>query len=341
MARSEYMQVDISNPQTEELRPRQIIRDIGRKWPKAWQQIKMIRAEKGKALPDWPDWCYVPITAGVAVATQGGPVNEQCYDAKLSPAVIAAAAAWRVGQGVYRFDPVLYYTLLNQPLEGNLPCEVITRLPEFCVYIETYNIDFCTIPVIGFWAHLESDPKSKNMELRFVFMCKDGRNMPIAIHLGDWSMEEGVRRSQIEARKGLPDDCTLFTDYIGDLAPLLQLVLYLCAENADMPQVRHPATRARASGMIDAPKEPRIWPVGERVGAAIRKYRTQALDDSGIATGTHSGPRPHLRTAHWHHFWTGPKNGMRKLILKWLPPIPVCMNDDEWPAVIHKVDQCI
>lgn len=317
-----------------EFRPRQIIRDIGRKWPKAWQQVKLIRAEKGKTV-NWHDWCYIPIAAGVAIATQGGPINEQCYDAKLSPAVIAAA--WRVGQGVYRFDPTLYYTLLNQPLEGNLPCDVLKRLPEYCVYIETYNIDFCTIPVVGFWAHLESDPQNQRTELRFVFMCKDGRNMPIAIHLGDWPLEEGVRRAQIEARKELPEDCVLYTDYIGDLAPLLQLVLYLCADNADMPPVRHPASRARPSGMIDAPKEPKVWIVGARIGAEIRKFRSKTIRSNENSYGTHTSPRPHLRAAHWHHFWTGPKNGDRNLILKWLPPIPVCMNDQEGPVVIHKV----
>ncbi len=32
------MQVEIANSQMDELRPRQIVRDIGRKWPKAWMQ---------------------------------------------------------------------------------------------------------------------------------------------------------------------------------------------------------------------------------------------------------------------------------------------------------------
>jgi hypothetical protein len=44
---------------------------------------------------------------------------------------------------------------------------------------------------------------------------------------------------------------------------------------------------------------------------------------------SHASPRPHYRRAHWHHFWTGPRNvpGERKLILKWLPPIPVGIQD--------------
>jgi hypothetical protein len=67
-----------------ELRPKQILRDIGRQWPDVWKQIKMIRAEKGKSVPDWPDWCYVPIAAGYAIVTQGGPPNDKIRDYKLS-----------------------------------------------------------------------------------------------------------------------------------------------------------------------------------------------------------------------------------------------------------------
>lgn len=38
-------------------------------------------------------------------------------------------------------------------------------------------------------------------------------------------------------------------------------------------------------------------------------------------------------------FWTGPRQGKRKLILHWLPPIPVGVDDSEGPAVIHKVER--
>jgi hypothetical protein len=42
----------------------------------------------------------------------------------------------------------------------------------------------------------------------------------------------------------------------------------------------------------------------------------------------------HVRRAHWHAFWTGPKASTeeRKLILHWLPPIAV--NVDDAAAVI-------
>ena len=49
----------------------------------------------------------------------------------------------------------------------------------------------------------------------------------------------------------------------------------------------HPSTRVRASGAIDAPKEPRIWTVGEKIGAAIRQYRNKQSEYYGGPTQAH------------------------------------------------------
>lgn len=54
--------------------------------------------------------------------------------------------------------------------------------------------------------------------------------------------------------------------------------------------------------------------------------------------GTHESPRPHVRRAHWHHFGTDPRDGERKLVVKWLPPIPVNYDPgDDLPTVIQFV----
>jgi len=327
------------------MRPKQIVKEIGRAFPQAWQQIKSFRAEKGRELPDWPDWCYVPIAAGAAIATQGD--ISRMYQAVLSglnPAVITAAAAWRVSQGVYRFDADLYNSLVSQPLDGNIPCDALKRLPEWCVYIETMGAKFSGSPIVGFWAHLEKDMNDGREELRLVLMLENGLNIPVPIHLGPWTLEEGLERMQQETVKqtgiGLPK-----IDYASDIAPLVQLVLYLCAENIDMPRVpAHPSTRVRQSGQVDIVREVHTWDVGIRIGTSIRKYRNEEIlsDKNDILSdrkeGTHASPQPHVRRAHWHHFWVGPRDGDRKLILRWLPPIPVGVQDDG-PVVIHKVDK--
>ncbi len=49
--------------------------------------------------------------------------------------------------------------------------------------------------------------------------------------------------------------------------------------------------------------------------------------------------RPHVRRAHWHTFLTGPRSGEQTPILKWLPPIPINVdNPGELPVVVRDVE---
>ena len=61
------------------------------------------------------------------------------------------------------------------------------------------------------------------------------------------------------------------------------------------------------------------------IGASLR-VAWQRKEAEG---GTHAGPRPHVRRAHWHSYWTGPQAQLewRKVILKWLSPILVNVED--------------
>lgn len=326
------------------LRPKQILKEIGKAYPEAWKHVKSFRAGKGKDLPDWADWCYIPLAAGVAIATGGDNtrLNQAILQSKITPAVITAAASWRVTQGVYRFDADLYNTLIDQPLDGNIPCEVLKRMPEWCVYIEMINTN-----IVGFWAHLEDDVNDGRMELRFIIMLDNGENMSLPLHLGDWTIKKGLEQMRSEAQKYAQNGIK-FPDYeegfIKQVTGMIQLVLYLCAENVDMPKYpQHPINRVRISGQVDVPREPQFWHVGERIGSYIRKFYNEESIREGQTkeqADTRASMRPHIRKAHWHHYWKGPREGERKLILRWLPPIPVNIkNDDEneIPVVIKRV----
>jgi hypothetical protein len=134
------------------IRPRQVLKNVSKAYPNIWEDVKMFRESKDKDLPDWADWCYLPIAAGIAIATNG--VDEKLVEASISdvanPATIIAAATWKLSQGVYRFDYDLYESLINQPLDDKLPCDALKRLPEYCVYIETYNAKWNGNSIDGF-----------------------------------------------------------------------------------------------------------------------------------------------------------------------------------------------
>ena len=75
--------------------------------------------------------------------------------------------------------------------------------------------------------------------------------------------------------------------------------------------------------------------IAEHAAALRRAYHAAEVQ----LGGTHSGPRPHVRRAHWHSFWTGKVGSEeRRLKPRWLPPIPVNLDDpDSIPAVIRPV----
>ena len=135
------------------------------------------------------------------------------------------------------------------------------------------------------------------------------------------------------------------------LQKTLQLVLYLCAENAEL--VPEPSATGRESTPAlknvvtrkDRYSDIRRWDVGVRIGAAIRKYRSDVKIENSASsieeveskerTG-HASPRPHMRRGHWHHFWTGArKDAERKLVLRWIPPTFIGKDVDTTPVVLH------
>ena len=90
------------------------------------------------------------------------------------------------------------------------------------------------------------------------------------------------------------------------------------------------------------PKQrPEQWNVGVRLGAAIRNYQASEAHDRNVEP-TGRTVRPHIRRAHWHGYWTGPRKepAQQRFIHRWIPPIPVNVaqtDEGELPAVIRDV----
>ena len=112
---------------------------------------------------------------------------------------------------------------------------------------------------------------------------------------------------------------------------MLQLLLYLCCDAPDMPEIEHPQKRGRLSGGVRAPEGARVWDVGVRILAAILSFGSQRKDNQigpheGTMPDSHASPRPHVRSAHRQMNWTGPQNAVfpdRKPVVHWIPPLPI------------------
>jgi hypothetical protein len=83
------------------------------------------------------------------------------------------------------------------------------------------------------------------------------------------------------------------------------------------------------------PDKATVIEVGIRVGAALKRAKAQ-YSSQGISG--YGSRIPHVRRAHYHHFWIGPKS-KPDLIAKWLPPIFVNIDKGDIQTTLHQVKQ--
>lgn len=326
----------------------------GRKYPGCWKGFESFRQERGRDLPAWPNWCWCPLAAAYAVVSGGG-ANRVAPGIAADIGPLGALAAWRMTQGIYCFDPDVAQALKETPLEGTLPVNVLYHLPEWCLYIEAAPAILADRNILGWFVHLEYDTQTGRPELRLVLDFKDTGLQPFPIHLTKTTLAECIDEMLKETRKQASGPSVLPLDsarldsqaMLPMLEPLIALVLYLCTEAADIRDRRgrqlkpqNPRGTKVKGGLREFPAQgPTNWEVGYRLGAALKA--AEQKEKGAEQGGTHASPRPHIRRAHWHSFWTGPQDmpEKRKAVLKWLPPIPVNIAAGDLIPTVHKVRQ--
>jgi hypothetical protein len=353
-------------------RPAQYMSSLARGIPDVWKKLESARAHRQGSAINWPGCCYVPrpVASAIPLALSG---RERANSFDLMSGVwIAALGAWRMTQGIYRFDETLAGELRKTPLNREIPAEIFCRLPEWCVYIETPGRVVDGKPAPGFFVYVDAGHAGPAYPeyLDLVMLSDVGdpdepdgaelREHP-PVPLGKGSIEAsldaafrwGVERQSLHMTEVLnqPELRASAEEYVRNkvmpmianelelIRPLVPLVLYLCTENAEVldrigkrSRPGNPEAKKVKGGMRVFPAERLTrWDVGFRLGAALRRGTGAARNSQG---GTHASPRPHIRTAHWHSFWTGPRATMdgpqptgRKLVVHWLPPTPVNVDD--------------
>lgn len=336
-------------------RAREHLIAAGHLYPQAWSDIDHMRNElRGHIAPDWPQWCYIPIAgAQAAVANDAGidvSMLGVVYPQRIADAArLAALAAWRMTQGIYRFDPAVYEAVSATPVTGDIPDDVLSRLPEWCIYVETPGLMMGAQAVHGTFAHLEWDVKAQRAELRLLL---DGDDLvPLPIHLGRWPLSDAIERAVTTATaaslsrggEALPAGATGQLRTVVE--PIVSLLLYICTQAAEIGGKGAPGNpspvRTRRGGWRLFPADgPRSWDVGVRLGAALRAAYAAEQTGQGLP---HAGPRPHIRRGHWHTYLSGPRVAAdgaavpkeeRRADLRWQPPIAVNVQAVETLAAV-------
>ena len=346
----------MSNGKTDVYTPLYLLKRTNALFPNAWKQMENFHNENGTEwLPKWPNWCYAPMAAAIAVATSGSIVTniEEIMPAMSAAQTIAALAPWRLSKEVFVIDPDMELLLYKQVDDLDIHSEILLHLPYPCFYVQTSALFFGISKIDGFFVHLEFDVNDGHRELRLLFVYEDKSVMGFPIYLDVQDVRSSVIQTLKQVHQNITSDSPMRQDVLikaDDLTSLeallkesLQIVLYLCAENSEIKKNPEQDMFMRRSSIIvrDRYAEIRKWDVGVRIGSAIRRYKQAGLGSEKQnlpkSASIKSSPRPHLRRGHWHNYWTGPMNGERKLVLKWTAPTFIGVSEEETPVVIHHV----
>lgn len=317
--------------------------DVKRASPDIWKNIEQFYFSRGTdGLPDWPDWCFVPM-AGFWGAISNVPDGNEMQMVESLPG-IAALGKWRYTMGVYEFDPDVYEELISSPFTGKVPVDVLLRLPQWCMYIKTPSID----DTEGFFVHLEYDVNHARKELRVVLDHGDDdggmKATNLILHLESDDLDECLSSVSDFSQRLLQDEGVDIDlgEYgsMGDFMSgavanatgpiwrtILPLILYFCVtpdedrEPSKSVYYKNPSPKKTKRGIRLFPADgPKHHIAGKEDGEAVRQFRKM------VKQGGQSGRtvKAHIRRAHWHGYWKGPRDSdEREYVYKWLPPTVV------------------
>jgi hypothetical protein len=360
------------------LRPSRYLAEISRNVPGIWQRVDEIRSQRHRFGDDWPPWCFLPLGMAEKLFNPSGRYTslQSAHWGYMASTRISTLAAWRVTQGIFRFDSTVFEAVWETPLTGDLPVDLLFLLPEWCCYIETPGRESPLLPepLHGFFAWLNHNAVTKQSELFFVFDCESGlwpSPMPLArrslfdiceeMRVVSWNAHgESVLQEMEEL--GIPEAFGMTKKQMAEISrskgaasmvkmhsPLISLLLYLCSSSRDIRSSKgHPfnptrptSTNTKKGPRIFPPNHPTVWEVGWRIGPALRRALAEEARTETPSGPVHSSPRPHIRRAHWHSYWTGPTSDptRRSLELRWLHPILVnAHSPDELVATVRGVE---
>lgn len=306
--------------------PLRLVRKLEKVYDDPYHYVEACTQAKADGTLYWPDYCPLPIAAAAEYIAQF-----TCREnAAGGAAELIACWAWRKNPVVYSFDVDLSEALTEQAGKMEdldvLPMEILLHLPYPCIYVKVKSRLFYGNGIDGFFAWIEYDLKRKAPELRIQLVADTmDSSAPMVLHLIDGSIKECIQDTQRETNRHIDDPVDLETVSIKTEMRMMipiQHLLYLSAQNADIEDAPLPTKVDRSKRKI-TPGSPKAGDViekqvGVRIGASLRKSYRSTGGSAGTGTGT--AKRSHTRRGHWHNYWTGSKDGERKLILKWTAP---------------------
>lgn len=311
--------------------------------PHAW--IAEYKGRFGRDVFRWLKWgkdrlpksfeqCYVPTATVLRVFHQMDGTPESIK----SGSVLAALTAWRQTPIILSFSN----TRVNDKTletQSTVRFDVLRRLPYWGQYLQG---EFGTSPgggrVVGAFAFLDYDFGTSAKLLRLVLdvVHPDRGNelfaWPVRVNL---PLREGVEQ-QLQATGCTDPNMGLLSERIAvRLAPVVGCVLHLCDESFPTLDNSPFRTIEDISGTYPEREAIAAWNRKVRPGGEWRPPRSRTRR---AYRGWGPSPRPHVRRAHFHDYWVGPRYHAH-LETRWLAPVVVLSETGEgMSAVVYRLD---
>ena len=268
------------------LRPVRVLERTLKRFPQTGQRINQYLQEGpctcGKCKP-WPKWCLLPASCFGHIVTDELKGKESLEDIHYHMIELATLATWRYSQGIYLFHSFIVSEIADAPFSGVMPAERFRHLPQWCVYVDTPNMNWFGNDLYGFWGHLAWDSRRETEVLVFLLDKDSGLEIRV-VEVGPWSVREGIQRVVDCAREHCLQN-NLSTEELKDdaeeiataLAPLVSMFLYLCSETAEIEHEHIPGHRpalpqpkkTRHGLKLFPPAQPTFWRVGKTSGMLL------------------------------------------------------------------------
>lgn len=246
---------------------------------------------------------------------------------------------WQYTRAEFEFEEEVMAHIIESETPTKIPASIIKQLPYWTQWVRApIGVDIAGEPAASQGANLHFFGALVSY-LRYDNKTFLNLNAPVFTERGDWKdpalMAANVRVC-IDGDIDFTDPNTIIPYMQGthenlseemkqkifgavrEWAPkMISCVLFLCSQQEALYKqgaVQQAVRRKGNNYKMQALSKSKQFTVGGEFVDQIREYEADAMRS---ITGQR---RAHIRRGHYHHFWTGPKAGERKLICKWLPP---------------------
>ena len=200
------------------------------------------------------------------------------------------------------------------------------NLPEQCgksKYIDIYFKDNDNVYI----TYIEDESPEPTYNT-FYILLQEGKTLSEMFDMANNSERTQQNIEEAKSIRGLTDDeiNSQFNMQKDNMRLIASILFYLASANAIIKKKNIAKSKRVKSSVTNKPLNIDFNQVGFYKGISFNSIKNninEASDSSDKETNLneiHQRKIPHIRRAHWHHYWIG-SGSSRRRILKWLPPI--------------------